>query len=83
MRLICVFIIPLILLSCSKQQDKILPEQKSLTESVYDSVTIRPDSLYQVHAIISGILDSNLVEEGDIISEAVLRLGFVGKCFSL
>lgn len=41
--------------------------ERSLTESVYTSVTIQPDSLYQSYAIVSGILDKNLVEEGDAI----------------
>ena len=56
------------MLSCSKKQDKILPEQKNLVESVYSSVTIQPDSLYEVYAVVSGILDKNLGTEGDLIS---------------
>ena len=59
----------IILQSCSNKQEKVLPEEKALTESVYSSVTIQPDSLYQVYAIVSGILDSNLVEEGDLVSK--------------
>ncbi len=55
--------------SCSQQQGKTLPEQRSLTESVYASVTIQPDSLYEVYAIVAGILDSNLVEEGALVSK--------------
>lgn len=47
----------LLLFSCSKTKDKILPIQKNLTESVYASVTIQPDSLYQAYAIVAGILD--------------------------
>jgi HlyD family secretion protein len=64
-------IISLFLLStsCSKQSDYIQPKKQDLTESVYSSVTIQPDSLYQVYAIVAGILDANLVEEGDIISK--------------
>jgi multidrug efflux pump subunit AcrA (membrane-fusion protein) len=57
-----------VMVSCSKAPDKILPEERSLTESVYSSVTIQPDSLYQVYAIVAGILDKNLVEEGDALS---------------
>lgn len=66
----------LTLVSCSKEQDKILPEQRSLTESVYSSVTIQPDSLYQVYAIVAGILDINLVEEGDLVKkdEAIIEI---------
>ena len=56
------------MVSCSKKQDKILPEQKNLVESVYSSVTIQPDSLYEVYAVVSGILDKNLGTEGDLIS---------------
>ncbi|MBT8245975.1 MAG: HlyD family efflux transporter periplasmic adaptor subunit [Winogradskyella sp.] len=55
------------LMSCSDKTDKILPEEQVLTESVYASVTIQPDSLYQSYAIVSGILDANLVEEGDAV----------------
>ncbi|WP_370479424.1 efflux RND transporter periplasmic adaptor subunit [Tamlana flava] len=59
----------LILSSCSKNQDKITPKERHLTESVYSSVTIQPDSLYQVYAIVAGILDDNLVEEGDVVKK--------------
>ncbi len=70
------FVILSIVLSCSKNQDKILPTERSLTESVYSSVTIQPDSLYQVYAIVAGILDNNLVEEGDDVfkDEAIIQI---------
>ncbi|MCL5128272.1 efflux RND transporter periplasmic adaptor subunit [Algibacter sp. L4_22] len=66
----------LLMVSCSKNTDKIHPEKQNLTESVYTSVTIQPDSLYQVHAIVAGILYKNLVEEGDIIlkGDALLQI---------
>ena len=54
-------------MSCNDEEGKIHPKNKPLTESVYASVTIQPDSLYQVYSIVSGILDKNLVEEGDVI----------------
>lgn len=57
------------MVSCSKNTDQIHPEKRDLTESVYSSITIQPDSLYQVHAIVAGILDKNLVEEGDLVSK--------------
>ncbi len=60
----CVF-----LLSCSDKEEKILPAITNITESVYSSVTIQPDSLYQVYATVNGILDKNLVEEGDVIKK--------------
>lgn len=59
----------MVFLSCSNQQEKILPEERNLIESVYASATVQPDSLYQVYASISGILDEILVEEGDLVSE--------------
>jgi multidrug efflux pump subunit AcrA (membrane-fusion protein) len=57
-----------IAVSCSKHEQKIRPLEQPMTESVYSSVTIQPDSLYQVYATVSGILDANLVEEGDLVS---------------
>ena len=61
------YIIILLIISCNKKTDKILPLERHLTESVYSSVTIQPDSLYHVHAIVSGIIEKNFVEVGDII----------------
>jgi HlyD family secretion protein len=69
MKLLPCIIIAFSFLSCSKQQDKILPLERDLVESVYASVSIQPDSLYQVYAIVSGILDKNLVNEGDIVAK--------------
>lgn len=59
----------LLLLSCGEKQEKILPQKTKITESVYSSVTIQPDSLYQVYAAVGGILDNNLVEEGDTVQK--------------
>ncbi|WAC02785.1 HlyD family efflux transporter periplasmic adaptor subunit [Lacinutrix neustonica] len=56
-------------ISCSKKQDKIRPELRDITESVYSSVTIQPDSLYNVYANVGGILDKNLVTEGDLVTK--------------
>ena len=63
---VVVFVV-LICLSCNDKQEKINPIKRDLTESVYSSVTIQPDSLYQVYSIVAGILDKNLVEEGDLV----------------
>lgn len=66
----------LLILSCSEKRDKIRPTERPLTESVYASVTIQPDSLYQAYAVVSGILDQNFVEEGQLISrdEALVQI---------
>lgn len=53
--------------SCNNKDGRILPRKTAITESVYASVTIQPDSLYQAYAIVAGILDKNLVEEGDSV----------------
>ena len=58
-----------IIYSCFNNENKILPTERPLTESVYSSVTIQPDSLYQAYAIVAGILDNNLVEEGDVVAK--------------
>jgi len=55
--------------SCTEQQERILPKKTKLTESVYSSVIVQPDSLYQAYAAVAGILDQNLVEEGDVVSK--------------
>lgn len=60
--LLCIF-----LWSCNSKQDQIQPTEQTLVESVYASVTIQPDSLYQVYSVVSGILDMNTVEEGDLV----------------
>ena len=62
--LICFF-----LLSCRNKEEKILPSITNITESVYSSITVQPDSIYQVYATVQGILDKNLVEEGDIVKK--------------
>jgi multidrug efflux pump subunit AcrA (membrane-fusion protein) len=62
--------------SCKNEEDSIHPEYKTLTESVYASVTIQPDSLYHAYAIVAGILDKNLVDEGDVIlkNQTILQI---------
>jgi HlyD family secretion protein len=55
--------------SCHNKREAIQPKYRELTESVYASVVVQPDSLYQVYAIVSGILDKNLIEEGDPVAK--------------
>lgn len=69
MKLIRFLFLFFILCSCTNKKDKILPTERSLTESVYSSITIQPDNLYQAYAIVAGILDHNLVEEGNTVSK--------------
>lgn len=71
MRYLYVSILVLLISSCAKQLERILPRLTRLTESVYASATIQPDSLYQVYAAVGGILDRNLVEEGDVVQKGM------------
>lgn len=54
--------------SCNNTQEKIQPKLGQITQSVYSSVIIQPDSLYTVYAAINGILERNLAEEGDTVA---------------
>ena len=56
-------------LSCKDKNETIQPGKQDLTESVYSSVNIQPDSLYNVYAVVAGILDKNLVQEGDEVTK--------------
>lgn len=58
-----------ILISCKGKQDQIFPERTTITESVYSSVTVQPDSLYEIYSAVGGILDYNYVEEGDFVTK--------------
>jgi len=59
----------LLLISCGEEKGQsTLPQQQDITESVYSSVTIQADSMYQVYAAVTGILDQVFVEEGDIVT---------------
>jgi len=59
----------LVAVSCSKQEEKTLAKERFLTESVYASATVQPDSLYQVFSAVSGILENVFVEEGDLVTK--------------
>lgn len=57
----------LLLVSCTSKNTKVFPQRTSITESVYASTTVQPDSLYQVYSNVQGILDIQFVEEADNI----------------
>ncbi len=50
-------IISPLLFACTDSKEKIYPEKLPMTESVYASATVQPDSLYQVYSVAMGILD--------------------------
>ncbi|MEL6810331.1 MAG: HlyD family efflux transporter periplasmic adaptor subunit [Bacteroidota bacterium] len=67
------------LFSCSNTGEKIQPLKKGITESVYSSITIQPDSLYQAYASVHGILDKNLVEEGDEVTKGTKLIQIINS----
>ncbi len=69
----------LVFLSCSEKKESVFPQKSSMTESIYTSVTIQPDSIYQVYAIVSGILEKNLVVEGDLVTKNQPLLHIINK----
>ncbi|WP_299113936.1 HlyD family efflux transporter periplasmic adaptor subunit [uncultured Winogradskyella sp.] len=67
MRLTKLILVLVCCLSCTNYSEKTLPKEQELIESVYASATVQPDSLYQVYASVSGILDNTLTEEGELV----------------
>ena len=62
------FTVFLLIWACSGSGKEIKPERTNITESVYASVELQPDSLYQAFAVVSGIIEEIMVREGDIVN---------------
>ena len=60
--------------SCEKRGETYKPSIMDVTEAVYSSVTIQPDSLYEVYASVNGIVQSVELAEGDSVSKGDLLL---------
>lgn len=58
-----------LLCSCVQKKEQIYPEKLPMTESVYASATVQPDSMYQAYSVAMGILDKIWVEEGDKVNK--------------
>lgn len=67
------------LVSCGSGDPPIYPEKRDITASVYASATVQPDSMYRVHAAVSGILEKNLVSEGDLVEPGTPLLQITDK----
>ncbi|MFZ9146120.1 MAG: efflux RND transporter periplasmic adaptor subunit [Sediminibacterium sp.] len=63
----CFFLI--ILIGCGKKQEKQYPLREDITQSVYASGTIKSKSQYEVYSKVSGIIESILVKEGDVVAK--------------
>ena len=59
------------LLSCGKKNNSIKPTVNTITQSVYASLMVEPDSMYEAFANVNGILESNLVSEGDLVKKGM------------
>ncbi len=57
------------IVSCQKKEIPIKPRVSTITQSVYVSLTVQPDSMYEAFASVNGILESNLVSEGDLVKK--------------
>jgi multidrug efflux pump subunit AcrA (membrane-fusion protein) len=69
----------LLLVACSEKEKGIQPEIGLLTESVYASALIEPEDLYNVYPSAAGILDSLLVDEGDVVNEGQIIARIVSQ----
>lgn len=69
MQKIVLFLLLNLLLNSCKEEEHIVPQRIIMTESIYSSVIVQPDSLYEVYAVISGILEKSFVEEGDLVTK--------------
>ncbi|MCO5723944.1 efflux RND transporter periplasmic adaptor subunit [Robiginitalea marina] len=63
-----------LLFACKGEPETVRPEIRDITASVYASATVQPDSMYQVHAAVSGILERNAVQEGDLVAPGTLLM---------
>lgn len=70
LNLLAVFTLLITLSSCEQKQDTVRAKIQPITESVYASANLEPDQLYEVHAVVSGIISEVYVKEGDLIRES-------------
>lgn len=68
-KLISALFLLLLITSCSSDEEFIKPSIEDLTEAVYSTVTIQPDSMYMVYSSVNGIIDKQFVEDGDTITK--------------
>ncbi len=66
------YILLLILLptcvGCHSRKEGITPKEKMITEAVYTTVTVQPDSLYHLRSKVTAVIDNCLVSEGDLVT---------------
>ena len=60
--------------SCQGGEESVRPQRMDIAEAVYASVRIEPDSMYEVHAAVSGILMKHLVSEGMVVEPGTVLM---------
>lgn len=73
------FFLLFILISCGSRNEGIIPQKRTLIESVYASALVQPDSLYEVYAVVSGILEEQFIQEGDSVSKGTALFQIFNK----
>jgi len=66
----------LVLYSCSEDRESVQVKTEDIVESVYTSVNIEPETLYEVNSTVSGYIDAVHFEIGDkvTIGDVVFRI---------
>jgi multidrug efflux pump subunit AcrA (membrane-fusion protein) len=67
------FCLSILFTACTESSDGVHPEEIALTESVYSSVIIEPDSFYKVHAATRGIV-ARIVDDNSILASENAQL---------
>jgi multidrug efflux pump subunit AcrA (membrane-fusion protein) len=80
MKVFNLFLIIIFFISCAEPAEKITASRTELVESVYSSALVQPDSLYKAYATVIGLLDDNLVQEGERVDAGtpIMRLINIG-----
>ncbi len=65
------YLIPVLLisLSCGNDTEKLTVERKDLVESVYTSLTVQPENLYDAYSAVNGLIGEIFVDEGDHVKK--------------
>lgn len=71
--------ISMALMACSSSEEKVRPTIHPITESVYSSVTIQPDSLYKAYASVGGLLETNFIEEGALVTKGTALMQVINS----
>ncbi len=66
--LLLTYILFLLIFSCKQEENEIYAKRRDIIESVYSSLIVQPDSLYQAFSSVAGICETYYVDEGDLVN---------------